>query len=249
MNAKLATLFLIILITLVTFAGCGRTQDAVTDTMLDDTPDEMEATPVKLVWLLDYPEGGKDAYTVWEESVTSTLNAPDGVNRIRDYENLGDTGPRRYISFEFDSFLDAAAYMDRPEIENIFNAAINQTLTPEVHTFIHGVSHAKTDKQDWAIKGIMFVDYPPSGKKAYQDWALSVAPVLIAPSQLKSIAIYENYYLESPNRLVELEFASQEDVEAYGQLDRIMAIDAEHNNYADSWVFYVFELRSDYINE
>ena len=64
-------------------------------------------------------------------------------------------------------------------------------------------------------------------------------------------------YAENPSltekgwlwKSIEMEFANQEDVAAYERLDSIMAVDAEHNNYAESWVFYVFELRSDYINE
>ena len=249
MHLKLTPLFLIIFIALVTVAGCGRSEGVVTDTIPNDTPDETAGPRVKVVWLLDYREGGTAAYTRWQESVASTLKASAGVNRIRDYENLGDTGPRRYLSFEFESFLDAKAYMDRREIEGVFNAAVAEGLTPRAHTFVERAAHAKTQKQDWAIKGIMFIDYPPGGRQAYLNWTVSVAPVLITPPQLKSIATYENESLESPNRLVELAFASQEDVLAYGQLESIMAVDAAHNTYAERWGLYVFALRSDDINE
>ena len=63
MILRLANLFLIILIVLVAFAGCDRTQNVVTGTMpsadatMDDTITDMEAIPVSLVWLVDYPEG------------------------------------------------------------------------------------------------------------------------------------------------------------------------------------------------
>ena len=52
---------------------------------------------VKVVWLLDYPEGGKTAYTVWEESVASTLNARKGAtgSEIRSYALL-----KKWIHFK-----------------------------------------------------------------------------------------------------------------------------------------------------
>ena len=80
MNLKFTNLFLIVLIVLVALAGCDRTQKMVidempVDTTMDETMPEMEAIPVKLVWLIDYPEGGKNAYIAWVASVASTLQA------------------------------------------------------------------------------------------------------------------------------------------------------------------------------
>ena len=255
MNSKLATLFLITFIAFVTFAGCSRmpVDDDIGPPIIHPPPIPEPSVldkPVKVVWLLNYPpDGGKDAYVVWEDSVIPTLNAPTGVNRVSVYENLDDTGPHRYISFEFDSTIDAEAYMRRPEIVEVFDTATNQLYSPTVHTFIQLNYFAKTDIQIWAIKGIMFVDYPPGGKQAYLDWAMSIAPMLIAPPQLKSMSTYDNYYGESPNRLIEAEFASQEEVAVYEQLENVMAIEAELDNRAGSWVDYIFALRADYISE
>ena len=80
------------------------------------------------------------------------------------------------------------------------------------------------------IKGVIFVDYPLGGKQAYLEWVASISSALVAPSQLKATASYDNYYGESPHRLVELEFASQEDIDAYEELEGIMAIEAELDN-------------------
>ena len=255
MTMRLANLFLIILITLVAFAGCERAQNIAmdgmppADTTMDDTMPEMETIPVHLVWLVDYPEGGKDAYLEWIASVAPTLQAAEEVNRIRSYDNLEDTGPRRFVEFEFDSFLDAAAYMNRPEIAGVFNELPNRATQVSAHTFIERSDYAKTEKKDWPIKGIIFIEYPLGGKAAYLEWVASISSVLIGPPQLKAIASYDNYYGESPHRLVTLEFAKQEDVTAYEELEEIMAVEAELDVRAASWALHTFELRSDYINE
>ena len=68
---------------------------------MDDVMTNMvEAVPVKLVWFIDYPENGKDAYLQWVSSNAPTLQAPEEVNRIRSYDNLEDVGPRRFVEFE-----------------------------------------------------------------------------------------------------------------------------------------------------
>ena len=256
MTLRFANLFLIILITLVAFAGCERVQDMAMDTMppvdttTDDTMTDVEATPVKLVWLIDYPEGGKDAYIAWVASVAPTLQAAEEVVRIRSYDNRDpEMSPNRLVEFEFKSFLDAATYLNRPEIAAVFEELPNQSSDTTVHTFIQRSDYAKGEEGDWMVKGVYLIDYPLGGKQAYLEWVDSISATLIAPPQLKAIASYDNYYGESPHRLVELEFASQEDVEAYEQLEDIMAIEAELDNRAGSWVEHIFELRSDYINE
>ena len=256
MTLRLANLFLIIFITLVAFAGCERAQDMAMDTMppadttVDDTMPDMEAIPVKLVWLIDYPEGGKDAYIAWVASVAPTLQAPEEVVRIRSYDNEDpEMSPNRLVEFEFKSFLDAATYLNRPEIAAVFEELPNRSSDTTVHTFIQRSDYSKGEEGDWMVKGVYFIDYPLGGKQAYLDWVASISSVLIEPPQLKAITSYDNYYGESPHRLVELEFASQEDVEAYEQLEDIMAIEAELDVQAGSWVLHTFELRSDYINE
>ena len=91
MTSKLGSLFLIIsVVTLIALTGCERVQDVVMDSM---PPEDitMEVTPVKLVWLIDYPEGGKDAYIAWVASIAATLQAPDEITRIRSYDNQDQT--------------------------------------------------------------------------------------------------------------------------------------------------------------
>ncbi len=256
MNLKLANFFLIVLITLVAFAGCERAQDMAMDSMppadttMDDTMSEMEAIPVRLVWLIDYPEDGKDAYLAWVASVAPTLQAAEEVVRIRSYDNQDpEMSPNRLVEFDFNSFLDAATYLNRPEIAAVFEELPNRSSNTTVHTFIQRSDYSAGEEGDWQIKGVYLIDYPLGGKAAYLEWVASISSVLIEPPQLKAIASYDNYYGESPHRLVELEFANQEDADAYGELEDVMAVEAELNNRAGSWVEHAFELRSDYINE
>ena len=256
MTLKLVNIFLMAVIALAVFTGCGRARDMVTDAMppadttIDDTMPEMEAIPVKLVWLIDYPEGGKDAYIAWVASVAPTLQAPEEVVRIRSYDNSDpEMSPNRLVEFEFNSFLDAATYLNRPEIAAVFEELPNRSSDTTVHTFIQRSDYSKGEEGEWMVKGVFLIDYPLGGKQAYLEWVASVSPTLIGPPQLKTIASYDNYYGESPHRIVTLEFASQEDADAYEQLEDIMAIEVELNNRAGSWVEHTFELRSDYINE
>ena len=241
---------------LVAFVGCDRTQRVVTggmpaDPMMDETMTEIEpGIPVKLVWLIDYPEGGKDTYIEWVVSIAAILQAPEEVIRIKSYDNVeADMSPNRLVEFEFGSFLDAATYLNRSEIAAVLEDLPNHSSDATVHTFIQRSDYAKGEEGPWNIKGIYLIDYPLGGKQAYLEWVASVSPTLVGPPQLKAIASYDNYYGESPHRLVELEFASQEDVDTYEQLEAIMAIEAELNNQASSWILHTFELRSDYINQ
>lgn len=255
MTLRLANLFLIIFITLVAFAGCERAQNMAMDTMpsadatMDETMTDMEKVPVSLVWLVDYPEGAKDVYLEWIASVAPTLQAPAEVNRIRSYDNLEETTPHRFVEFAFDSFVDAMTYMNRPEIAAVFEDLPNHATQVSAHTFIERSDYAKTEADDWPIKGIIFVDYPLGGKAAYLEWVASISSALVGPAQVKAISSYDNYNGESPHRLVTLDFASPEDVETYEQLEAIMAIEAELDVQAGSWVLHTFELRSDYIKE
>ncbi|MCY3743667.1 MAG: hypothetical protein OXH00_21850 [Candidatus Poribacteria bacterium] len=255
MNLKFTSLFLIVLIALVALAGCERAQDMVADTIpsaeatMDDAMTDMEKVPVSLVWLVDYPEGEKEIYLEWIASVAPILKAPAEVNRIRSYDNLEETTPHRFVEFAFDSFVDAMTYMNRPEIAAVFEDLPNHATQVSAHTFIERSDYAKTELDDWPIKGIIFVDYPLGGKAAYLEWVASISSALVGPAQVKAVSSYDNYNGESPHRLVTLEFASQEDIEVYEQLEAIMAIEAELDVQAGSWVLHTFELRSDYIKE
>ena len=255
MNLKFANLFLIILIALVALAGCDRGQRVVMDSMpsadatMDDAMTDMEKVPVSLVWLVDYPEGEKEIYLEWIASVAATLQAPGEVNRIRSYDNRENVTPHRFVEFEFDSFVDAMTYMNRPEIAAVFEDLPNHATQVSAHTFIERSDYAKAETSDWPIKGVIFINYPLGGKKAYLEWVASISSVLVEPPQLKAVSSYDNYNGESPHRLFVIEFASQEDADTYQELEDIQAIEAELDVRAASWEQHTFELRSDYINE
>ena len=256
MILRLVNLSIIILIAFVALTGCDRAQRVVTggmpaDPMMDESMTEMEAEiPVKLVWLIDYPEGGKDTYIAWVVSIAATLQSPEEVVQISSYDNVeADMRPNRLVEFEFDSFLDAATYLNRPEIAAVLEDLPNHSSDATVHTFIQRSDYSKGEEGPWKIKGIYLIDYPLGGKDAYLEWVASISPVLIGPPQLKAIASYDNYYGESPHRLVQLEFASQEDIDTYELIEEVAAVEVELDNQAGSWELHTFELRSDYINE
>ena len=247
--------FYFFLVALITIIGCGRVRDQVMDSRLSTAEtaiaDNMvDAVPVKLIYLIDYPEGGKDAYIAWIASVAATLQAPEEVNRIRSYDNQDPTmSPNRLVEFEFHSFLDAAVYLNRPEIAEILSDIPNYTSVAALHTFIQRSDYAKTDEGNWPVKTILLIDYPLGGKQAYLDWVDSVSSTIVGPAQLKTIASYDNYYGESPHRLVTFEFANQEDATAYSELEEIKALEAELDVRTGRWSQHIFEVRTDYANE
>ncbi len=244
MTSKLGNLFFIcFVVVLISLIGCQTVQEVV----IDAIPPEDE---VKIVMLIDYPEGGKDAYIEWVLSIVDTLQAPEEVNRIRSYDNQDQTmSPHRLVEYEFDSFLDAATYLNRPEIAKIMGDLPNYTNNASLNIFIQRSDYAKEAEGNWPVKGVLLIDYPLGGKQAYLDWVESVSSITAGPPQLKKIASYDNYYGESPHRLVEFEYASQEDATAYSELDAIMELEAELDVRTGSWIQHTFILRSDYTKE
>ena len=252
MALKSGNTFLIIVLLLAMLMGCDKAQKMIGDTTPDPMP-ETQTTgviPVKIVLLIDYPEGGKDAYFAWVASIAETLQAPEELVRLRSYHNQDpDRSPHRFVEAAFKSFLDAVTYLNRPEIAAILADLPNHSSVVTVHTFIQYSHYSKGEAVDLKAKGIFFIDYPLGGKQAYLEWSTSIAPVVTAPPEVKIIATYDNYYGESPHRLVELEFASQADLEAYDRLPEIEALEPEFDNQAGSWVLHTFALHSDYIKE
>lgn len=250
MTQKIGSLFLIIsVIVLIGLTSCQRVQDVVLDAMppADST---VEAIPMKIVLLINYPEDGKDVYLEWVRSVAPTLQAFEEVRRIRSYDNQDPTmRPDRLVEYEFDSFLEMAAYLNRPEVAEIMSDLPNHASDVHLYTFIQRSDYSKTDEGNWPVKSVLLIDYPLGGKQAYLDWVDSVSATIVGPSQLKTIVSYDNYYGETPHRLVEFEFANQEDADAYDELEEIMALEAELGDRTGSWTQHKFELRSDYINE
>ena len=260
MNLKCRNLFFLILIALVALTGCDKAQRVIvdgvpSDTRMDNTLTGMEAKPVRFVLFINYPEDGKDAYIEGVASVAETLQAPEELLRIRSYDNQDpEMSPHRLVEFDFKSFLDAATYLNRPEIAAIFADLSDHANKTTAYTFIQDVdyTYAKEEEGDWQTKYVYLIDYFLGGKQAYLEWGKDVTTVLLSPTQLKAVASYDNYYGESPHRLVEFEFASQEDAAAYYALEEVRQTNAaQSERSAGNWsrVLHRFQLRSDYINE
>lgn len=249
---RVAKVSMILLIGILIFTGCSRTGStpvvAPTDERGADTPE----SPVKLITLIDYPEGegGKDTYLQWFASIAPTLQAPEEVLRIRAYDNVkADMSPHRLVAFEFKSFLDAATYMNRPEIAAIFEDLPNRSPKFKSHTFIQRSVYQKIEAVDAPVIGVVLINYRPGGRDAYLQWAASVGSTLVAQPELQTLSVYENYYGEPPHRLLEGTFASHADADAFNASAEILAIEAELDTQAESWIEYRFELRSDYISQ
>lgn len=253
MNLK-GNLFSIVLIALTALIGCDSAQKMVMDSMpaeatLDKT--DMEAGPVNLVWFIHYPEpAGHEASEAYFNALHSIIFTPAShepvANATRIYQNIEDSGPLWFLEFEFDSFLDAKAYMNRPDIMSLFDDITRTTLGASSHIFLQRSDY---DKQDLMldfpnpIKGIILVDYHIGGKAAYLEWIASISDILIGPPELKAIASYDNASGESPHRLVTLEFENKADATAYEALEAIMAIEAELDVRTANWSSYTFEFR------
>lgn len=77
-------------------------------------------------------------------------------------------------------------------------------------------------------------------------WVASISPQVTEHPQLKAIASYDNYYGESPHRLVEFQFTSQEDFEAFVALEDVRATDEALAEQARRFQAHIFQLCSDY---
>ena len=241
----------VLILSLLLAIGCvqKRTQQ-MNAPITDASMLEMPKTPVKLVYFVNYPEGGKDAYLEWVSSIVPTLQAPKEIHRIRSYDNVDQTmSPQRLVEFEFDSFLDMATYLNRPEIVKIVEDLPNYAIDVTVHTFIQRSDYAKGQKGKWTAKRVFLVNYPLGGKQAYLAWIKSISAPLGEIPQLKASTSYANYYGETPHRLAEHEFADLEGVTAYDELEYVKMLRAELDVRTESWSQHTFELRSDYINE
>ena len=230
-------------------------EDAVTEptpveeTLMEDDTSEpgMESVPVKLVQLINYPLGGKDAYITWVASIAHILQAPEELQRMASYDNLDGSNPHRLV--EFDSFADAMTYLNRPDVAEIFAALPNHSTEASTHVFVQRGDYAKNETTTRNVKTVYLVDYPLGGKAEYLKWIASIAPMLQAPEEVKRIASYDNYYGVSPHRFVEFEFDSYEDANSYQELADVQDVNAELPNRSSRTSVLTFELRSDYVNE
>jgi hypothetical protein len=137
MTFKLGSMLLVALIALVALVGCDTARDMVMDTMssmdnemtdamdmmsmdteMDDASD-MEGVPVKLVWLINYPVGGKADYIAWIATVAPTLQAPEELKRVASYDNVRGENPHRLVEFESESIEEANAYQETEEVRAV----------------------------------------------------------------------------------------------------------------------------------
>lgn len=208
------------------------------------------APPVRVVLFADDPEGDKDAYLLWFVSVQWALRLPKEIRQIRAYENVDPTlRPRWLIEFEFDRFLDMAAYMNLPEIAEIFEALPNYVSDVGVHTFIRCSDYKKGEKGDWSVKRVFLVNYRRGGKASYLAWIKSISGALGEIPELKASASYDNYYGAAPHRFAEHAFATLQAVDAYDALEYVKGLRAELDVRTHSWSAHTFVLRSYYHRE
>ncbi len=265
MQFKLGSMFLVALIGLVALVGCEVTRDMVVDTMssmdteiidatdlMPSTDTEMadpESNPVKLVWLVNYPVGGKDAYIAWIASVAPALLAPEELKRLASYDNVRGENPHRLVEFEFDSYVDAATYLSRPDVAAVFEALPDHSSEVSTHVFVKRSDYSKSEDSTQQVKLVYLIDYPLGGKDTYLEWIASIAPSLQAPEEVKRIASYDNLHGASPHRFIEFEFDSIEEANTYLEQEEIDALSTELPNRTSRSTQLMFELRSDYVNE
>ncbi len=205
------------------------------------------APPVRVVFFADDPEGDKEAYLLWFVSVQRALRLPKEIRRIRAYENVDPTlRPRWLIEFEFDCFLDMAAYLNRPEIAVILEDLPKHLSDVSVQTFIRRSDYAKGEKGDWSVKRVFLVNYRRGGKQSYLAWMKSISGALGEIPELKASASYDNYYGATPHRFAEHAFATLQAVAAYDALEYVKGLRAELDVRTHSWSEHTFVLRSYY---
>jgi hypothetical protein len=100
--------------------------------------------------------------------------------------------------------------------------------------------------QSGSIKYVYLIDYPMGGKAAYLDWAKSITSALQKPEELVSLAVYENYYNESPARVVEFEFANYHDAAKYFENSGIKNAVDQVSDYGIARNVVVLKQRGDY---
>ena len=277
MKFRFGSMFLVALIGLVALVGCEIGRDVMmdmmpaTDTGMTDAMDmisstdteiadmmdmmstmdtemaDMEAVPVKLVWLVNYPVGGKADYLAWIASVAPTLLAPEELNRVASYDNARGESPHRLVEFEFDSYVDAATYLSRPDVAAVFEALPDHSSEVSTHVFAQrSADYSKNENPSRTVKLVFLVDYPLGGKDAYLEWIASVAPSLQAPEEVKRIASYDNLHGASPHRFVEFEFESVEEAHTYLEREAVRAVNTELPNQSSRVSQLLFEQRPDY---
>ena len=96
------------------------------------------------------------------------------------------------------------------------------------------------------VKYVVSVDYPVDGKDRYVAWVRSVAEDLKAPAEVRRITSYDDYFGESPQRVVEFEFDSIEDAGRYFGNEKVRAVFEKVPDYGLNAKVQMLLLRSDY---
>ncbi len=100
--------------------------------------------------------------------------------------------------------------------------------------------------QNGTVKYVYTIDYPMGGKAAYLDWVKSIVSVLQKPEELISLASYDNYWSETPERVVEFEFANNLDAAKYFDNTEIRNVVEQVIDHGITRGVFVLNKRGDY---
>ena len=90
---------------------------------------------IKIIRLIDYPLGGKQAYLDWVTSSSRTLIEQPELKVVAAYDNYYGTSPHRLITIEFESQVEMAAWKAL-EIRKTFDAELDERAGSwKEHTF------------------------------------------------------------------------------------------------------------------
>ena len=101
-----------------------------------------KSEPVKMIYFVNYPLGGKAEYLEWVKEVGPKL-VTEEVVRIRSYDNFEGSNPHRLVEMEFNSIEDMQKYQRNPEIRATIQDMSNHTSSSEMHTFIQRSDYSK----------------------------------------------------------------------------------------------------------
>ena len=101
-----------------------------------------KSEPVKMIYFVNYPLGGKAEYLEWVKEVGPKL-VTEEVVRIRSYDNFEGSNPHRLVEMEFNSIEDMQKYQRNPEIRAIIQDMSNHTSSSEMHIFIQRSDYSK----------------------------------------------------------------------------------------------------------
>jgi hypothetical protein len=103
---------------------------------------------------------------------------------------------------------------------------------------------------DTMIKYVYAVDYPLGRKRDYLEWVRNIADTLQEPTELRAIASFDNYFSESPHRLIEFVFENMVDAAHYFERKEIRRVlQGELPAHAENVRIMVMERRGDYTKE